>query len=208
MSTYMKALRRLEHDGQIAPAAAPRRRRAAREADEAAARPVAPAAAASSGVEELLDRLRALAVPGAAARVLVFAPVEAANAARGVVESLAARAGELRLPLAVAELTRAGGAARLAPRSGEARPLDLDGPGLAGALREWADAAAASLALVVAPPLLRSIDAALLGAAGDGLVLVAETGATTRAALRAAAARARAGGCRTLGVVLTRPDEG
>lgn len=51
-------------------------------------------------------------------------------------------------------------------------------------------------------PVLRSVDAVLLGAAGDGLILVAEDGVTERAALRAAADRARDGGCRTLGVVL------
>lgn len=211
MSTYMKALRRLERDGQIAPAAAPAMRRAAREADEAPARrPAAPAAAAPPEVEALFDRLRTLAAPGAAARVLVFAPVDRPGAARGVVEALAARARELRLPVAIAELTRAGGAAQLAPRGGEGwppLPVDLDGPGLAAGLREWVGTAAtAPLVLIDAPPLRRSIDAVLLGAACDGLVLVAETDATERGALRAAAERAREGGCRTLGVVLTRRE--
>ncbi len=49
----------------------------------------------------------------------------------------------------------------------------------------------------------RSVDAVLLGAACDGLVLVAEDGVTDRSALRAAADRARDSGCRPLGVVLT-----
>jgi hypothetical protein len=203
MSTYMKALRRLERDGQIAPApAAPARRRAAREAEDAAPRRPA-AAAGAAEVEALFERLRTVAAPGAPGRVLVFASVDAPGGARGVVEALAARARELRLAVAVGELTRSGGAAHLAARGGEARPLDLDGPGLAAGLCDWLGAAAAApLVLIEAPPVSRSVDAVLLGAACDGLVLVAEAGATERGALRAAAARARDGGCRTLGVVL------
>ena len=38
MSTYMKALRRLEHDGQMTPSAIPARRRAVREAEEVSVR--------------------------------------------------------------------------------------------------------------------------------------------------------------------------
>ena len=212
MSTYMKALRRLEHDGQMTPSAIPARRRAVREAEEVSARQRATASApAPAEVEALFGGLRTLAAPGGAARVLVFAPVAVPGAARGVVEALAARARELCLPVAVGELTRANGAALLASRGGDGRaprPLDLDGPALAAGLREWVDAAAAPLVLLAAPPLLRSVDAVLLGAVCDGVVLVAETGATERGALRAAADRARDGGCRMLGVVLTRRDEG
>ena len=142
--------------------------------------------------------------------MLVFAPVSVPGAARGVLEALAMRARELRLPIAVAELTRAAGAPQLVARGGEARPprpLELDGAGLAATLREWlGELATASLVLIDAPPIQRSVDAVLLGAACDGLVLVAETDVTERAALRAAAERARDGGCRTLGVVLTKRE--
>lgn len=212
MSTYMKALRRLERDGQMAPApaAAPARRWAERDDPRESARRVAPAPPlAAPEAAALLDRLRALAAQGEPARVLVLAPVVVPGAARGVVDGLAARAGELRLPLAVAELARSGGVAHLIERGGraEVRPpcaIDLDGADRGAALRDWLDGVAgAPLVLIEAPPLQRSIDAVLLAAACDGLLLVAETGATERADLRAAAERARNSGCRTLGVVLT-----
>ena len=215
MSTYMKALRRLESDGQMAPPApvsAPAVRRAGREAEETTARraPLT-ASAAVPEIEALLDQLRTLASQGDAARVLVFAPVSTPGAARGVLEALATRARELRLSLAVAELSRSGGAPQLVARGGEARPahpIELDGPALAAGLRDWLGALPpAALVLIDAPPIQRSVDAVLLGAACDGVVLVAETGVTERAALRAAAERARDGGCRTMGVVLTRRGE-
>ncbi|HSQ01251.1 MAG TPA: hypothetical protein VL049_28860 [Candidatus Dormibacteraeota bacterium] len=213
MSTYMKALRRLESDGQLAapaPATAPVVRRATRDAEEATRRrlPTSPASAAPE-IEALLDQLRTLAAQGDGARVLVFAPVSIPGAARGVLEALATRGRELRLPIAVAELARTAGTPQLVVRGGEApaRPLELDGPGLSATMREWrGDLAPAPLVLIDAPPLQRSVDAVLLAAACDGLVLVAETGLTERAALRAAAERARDGGCRTLGVVLTRRE--
>lgn len=211
MSTYMKALRRLERDGHLVAApAAPARPWTPREAEAAPARraaSVSPAAAAPA-VAELLDRLRALAAQGEPARVLVVAPVAMPGGARAVVDALAARGAELRLPVAVAELARNGGAAELVERAGrgEARPpcaVDLDAPELAGAVRDWlAGAAGAPLVLIEAPPLQRSIDAVLLAAAVDGLVLVAETGVTERGDLRAAAERVRTAGCNTLGVVL------
>jgi hypothetical protein len=211
MSTYMKALRRLERDGQLAAApAVPARPWPSREAETAPARRAVPAAPrpATPAVAELLDRLRGLAAQGEPARVLVVAPIAVPGGARGVVDALAARGAELRLPVAVAELARSGGAAQLIERAGraEARPaaaVDLDGPRLGDALRDWLAAVAhAPLVLIEAPPLQRSIDAVLLAAAADGLVLVAETGATERADLRAAAERARLAGCNTVGVVL------
>ncbi|MBX3025247.1 hypothetical protein KF840_10085 [bacterium] len=97
----------------------------------------------------------------------------------------------------------------LRARDGDAAPLPLplDGPELGAALRAWLDAQPpAPLRLIEAPPLQRSLDAVLLAGACDGLLLVAETGVTTRAALRAAAERAREGGCVTVGVVLTGRD--
>jgi len=198
MSSYMQALKRTQQ--VVTPLVEPRR--LAREVE---------AAAASASVPEigaLLDTLRALAAQGTPARVVVFAPVAAGAAAREVVDALAGRARELRLPVAAAALARSGGGATLAERGAAVRPprtLDLDGPALGAAVGEWlSGAAAAQLVLIDAPPVLSSIDALLLAGACDGLVLVAESGATRRADLRTAAARVHAAGCRALGVVLTR----
>ena len=216
MSTYMKALRRLERDGQLAAAPAvparpwPTREAATRETEAAPARRAVPGAprSATPAVAELLDRLRALAAQGEPARVLVFAPIAVPGGARGVVDGLAARGAELRLPVAVAELARYGGAAQLIERAGraETRPaaaIDLDGARLADGLRDWLAAVEqAPLVLIEAPPLQHSIDAVLLAAAADGLVLVAETGVTERADLRAAVERTRGSGCRVVGLVL------
>ena len=207
MSSYMQALKRLRDDALPA-AAAPRaasqeaaRTRPVARAAAAAATPAVPSAAPQ--INALLDRLRALAAQGAAARVLVFAAVESGGAARRVVDALAARGRELGLPVAAAELTRAGGQAQLAARGSAPRGLTLDGPALPAGLAAWLDdCAAAPLVLFDAPPVLSSIDGLLLAAACDGLVLIAETGATARQALREASARAQAAGCRLLGVVL------
>jgi Mrp family chromosome partitioning ATPase len=158
----------------------------------------------------LLDQLRTLAAQGAPARVIVFAAVEPGAAARRVVTGLAARARALDLAVAVGELTRRGAQALLVerdstPRAG--RALELDGAGLAAALQTWLEPnAAAQMVLIEAPPVAASVDALLLAGACDGIVLVAETGATARAALRAAADRVRHAGCRALGVVLTRQN--
>ncbi len=198
MSSYMQALKRTQQ--VVTPRVEPRR--IAREVE-------APAVAASAPeVAALLDSLRALAAQGTPARVLVFAPVVAGPAAREVVDALAGRARELRLPVAVAGLARSGGAATLAERGTATRPpcgLDLDGAALGAAVGEWlSGTAAAQLVLIDAPSVLSSIDALLLAGACDGMVLVAESGVTARADLRAAAARVQAAGCRALGVVLTR----
>jgi hypothetical protein len=146
-----------------APVSAPAVRRTGREAEETATRraPLAPSAAAPE-IEALLDQLRTLAAQGEAARVLVFAPVSTPGAARGVLEALATRARELRLPLAVAELSRGGGTPQLVARGGDSRPvaIELDGPALAAGLRDWlGEQAQAALVLIDAPPIRRSVDA-------------------------------------------------
>ncbi len=68
-------------------------------------------------------------------------------------------------------------------------------------------APAAELVVIAGPPLAVSIDAALLACACDGLVIVAESEVTDRAALRTAAERARIAGCRTLGIVMHGPKD-
>jgi Mrp family chromosome partitioning ATPase len=112
----------------------------------------------------------------------------------------------------VAELTGRGGRSLLAPFATASNPdttipglsIDLDTGLTTDQLHAWVGRAAPGVDLVVliGPPLAASIDAALLASACDGLVIVAESEKTERAALQTAAERARATGCRTLGVVM------
>lgn len=218
MSNYIQALKRLDADAPRGAGAVARRPERALRDEEAAVRAEAPAenraqpaaAGEDRAMAPLLDQLRTLAAQGARARVIVFAAVEPGPLARRVVTGLAARARGLDLPVAVGDLTRSGAQALLVergspPRAG--RPLELDGAGLAAALQAWLEPlAAAQLVLIEAPPVGTSVDALLLAGACDGIVLVAETGATSRAALRAAADRVRRAGCCALGVVLMRQD--
>ncbi len=60
----------------------------------------------------------------------------------------------------------------------------------------------ADLLLVAAPPILSSVDALLVARACDGLVLVAEPLATQREEFEIAVERAKASGCRVLGLVM------
>jgi hypothetical protein len=85
-----------------------------------------------------------------------------------------------------------------------AHAVDLDAGLTPDALGAWIDRVAphSDLVIVTGPPLATSIDAALLACACDGLVIVAESEVTERAALQVAAERARIAGCKTLGVVM------
>jgi hypothetical protein len=209
MSNYMQVLKRhRENSAAAALPLAPAARRPARELEDGALVRIgvpAPSMAAPA-IGALLDRLRLLAAPGGLARALVVASVHSAAASRAVIDGLAVRSRELALPVAIATLARHGGPALLTVRAagpGATQALDLDGPGLAAALAQWLDgSAAAPLVLIETAPAMASVDGLLLGAACGGVVLVAETGITTRAALRTAAERARAAGCRVVGVVL------
>jgi hypothetical protein len=221
MSNYIQALQRIELDEQRGVASIGREsvrysERPARAPDEAPA--LAPTAESvethmrgstlthgGEAIAALFDRLRTVSPQGETARVLVFAPVEAAGATRTVVDGLAGRARALAMRVGVGELARVGGQAVLGELNGGARHvLALDGGTLASAVASWlAPLGGPQLVLIEAPPVSASVDALLLAAACDGLVLVAQTGVTARAALRSATARADAVGCRTLGVVLT-----
>jgi hypothetical protein len=216
MSTSIQALKRLEHDDQLGIASVAREsvrysERPPRDADELPAAPPAASAApthASRGaaaIAGLLDRLRTVGGQADAARVLVFAAVGPDGSTRAVIDGLAGRGRELTIRVGVGELTRIAGQAVLAERGGAARrALELDGGPLTAAVASWLEPLGdPQLVLIEAPPVATSADALLLATACDGLVLVAQTGVTARAALRTAIERATAAGCRTLGVVLT-----
>jgi Mrp family chromosome partitioning ATPase len=82
--------------------------------------------------------------------------------------------------------------------------LDLRGGPIPAELSSWLQAAAGDFDLVIveAPALARTVDAALLARACDGLILVVDSKTTTRDALRSAVDRAQAVGCRILGLVM------
>jgi hypothetical protein len=108
----------------------------------------------------------------------------------------------------VATLSRTAQGSTLLPADGAsggaALAVDLDAGSSPQALTAWVERTApgSDLVILTGPPLATSIDAALLACACDGLVIVAESEVTERAALQVAAERARIAGCKTLGVVM------
>ncbi len=60
-----------------------------------------------------------------------------------------------------------------------------------------------ALTIIQAPPLLHSVDAALVARACNGLVLVVEPLHTAREMLRTAVERARTADCRILGLAIS-----
>jgi hypothetical protein len=84
-------------------------------------------------------------------------------------------------------------------------PCNLKGRPAEEVARRWLEDAISGhdLLIVEAPPLSASVDAALLGRACSGLVLVAEALATARQDLGQAAETARLADCPLLGLVLT-----
>jgi Mrp family chromosome partitioning ATPase len=170
-----------------------------------------PSADAVGGVAALFENLRVLATRRAT-RTVVFAGASVGTGVDLVATALASHAARSGSRVFVAELAGRGGRSLLAPFATASNPdanvpglaVDLDAGLSADQLHAWIGRAAPSVDLVVliGPPLASSIDAALLAGACDGLVIVAESEKTERVALQTAAERARATGCRTLGVVM------
>jgi Mrp family chromosome partitioning ATPase len=175
---------------------------------------------ADAAYRVLFDNLRALANERPI-RALVFASTSVEESPRPVITGLAAEATRLGRRVVIAVLTESAGRSLLQRRpsesdqgrpsesdqgtgAGDALSLDLSRPDWQAAFEDWLchAAAGADLIIVEGRPLEQSIDAALIARACDGLVLVARTEVTPRHTLQAAAERARAVGCRTLGVVM------
>jgi len=184
---------------------------------EAAAEPPSMSAEAATVFATLFDNIRACTATQPV-RTLVFAGVSAADPTRAVIGGLRAQAERHNLTVSTGKISHWGGGrtARRTPTFETADSAGGNGTALLGesggstATTEgtsWPQAVegAADLVLIEGPPLDQSIDAVLLGRASDGLVIVARTGVTARAALANAAERAKAVGCRTLGIVLQRP---
>lgn len=74
----------------------------------------------------------------------------------------------------------------------------------AQSLKDWFERVGlgGDLLLLIAPPLLDSVDGALVGREGQGLILIAEAGVTGRSELKEAVELVRTAGCELLGVVL------
>lgn len=158
-----------------------------------------------SGIATLLDSIRLIS-NGRERRVVVFCGASNAEAVTALAEALVAHAERTGMRALLATLTRTGTGSAVVPAhiAGSALPVDLDAGTSIDALAAWADQLdhANDLVVVTGPPLASSIDAALLACASDGLVIVAESEVTERAALQVAAERARIAGCKTLGVVM------
>ena len=176
----------------------------------------------------LLESLRALATDLPVPTV-VIAGVEAEEAARAVIAGINIQAHLHGLNLVLAKLVPQQGNRVLrkrVPRTSESttslsrdETYDSHGPAAMGiemvgapdpqVLREWYERAAEGndLLIVEAPPMLRSVDAALLGRACDGLVLVVQALSTKQEDLEAACEKARAAGCPPIGLVVADHSE-
>lgn len=176
----------------------------------------------------LLESLRALATDLPVPTV-VIAGVEGEESARSVIAGVNIQAHLHGLRLVLAKLVPQQGHRVLrkrVPRTDTSstsitrdETYDSHGPAAMGiemvgapdpqVLREWYEKAAEGndLLIVEAPPMLKSVDAALLGRACDGLVLVVEALATKQEELEAAVEKARAAGCPPLGLVIAEHSE-
>lgn len=173
----------------------------------------------------LLESLRALE-PRLEVPTVVIAGVDAPAAARPVIAGLILQAHLRGLALSLGKLVPGKGFRLLRRRVPRTTPGDdtrapgLDGPGEDMALQivgapppdvvtSWYERAAegADLLLIEAPPLLESVDAALLARDADGLVLVVEPTVTRQDDFETAVERARAAGSPPIGLAMSRHRE-
>ena len=167
----------------------------------------------------LLESLRALDttldVP-----TVVIAGVSTAESARPLIAGLIIQAHLNGLHLALGKLVPGKGFRMLRKRISRAEPgEDTRAPGASGpedlalqivgapdmaTLRNWYVRAAegADLLLVEAPPMIKSVDAALLGRACDGMILVAQPMTTRQEDFEVAVEKARAAGSPPIGLVM------
>jgi hypothetical protein len=154
----------------------------------------------------LLESIRLIA-NGRARRVVVFCGASTAEAVTTLAQDLAEHADRSGLTPFVGALFRSASGTIIAAANdaaASAQAVDLDAGLTVETFGAWIDRVAprSDLVVMTGPPLATSIDAALLACACDGLVIVAESEVTERAALQVAAERARIAGCKTLGVVM------
>lgn len=159
---------------------------------------------------DLLDNLRAR-VKTAPLPCVVVAGITATDSVASVIAGLTSQAESRGLKLLVGELVVTHGSRVLRRYEASATGDEVEGTGRPAAivLKEWLDLVGAGhdLILIVAPPVQVTVETALLGKAGDGLLLVVHPFATPRAELRGAARRSETAGCKVLGVVMNGSDE-
>lgn len=168
-------------------------------------------AATEGSYGRLLDSLRSAdtrySAPG-----IVLASTSSRRSVRSVIDGLTAQAHTMGVRLAVAELVFADAERVLRSREDSSTSLpttsslELTGSGSDQILQDWFERATAGVDLLIieGPPLARSVDAALMARAGDGLVIVAEPQATLVEEFETTIERAKASGCFVLGLVLHR----
>lgn len=219
MSEYLRVLKRLERDAPRSVSAPVRPAGNAKGtpaliavADDRSRTVLAPVSDdRAAAFAELYDTLRATA-NGDAPRSLVVASAAGDGSPRAIIEGLAMHVRRLGVRVRLAEVVESDGLPllRVRPEPGDpgrtpasTRPLDLRSHASADDVREWlASVSDADLTLIDGGALAASIDPALLACGCDGLLIVLRAEATAREALRVAAERARAVGCRTLGIVM------
>jgi len=155
----------------------------------------------------LLDSFRTLA-SGPRAPAVVVAGIDEESRLEELLEGLEAQASERGVRVFWARLTMESGRRLLRPveeESGGPAALDLGATPPSERVRAWFNTAGTGydLVLVAAPALESSLDAALLACDADGLVLAVEQLTTQRQILRESVERAKATGCRVLGLVIT-----
>ena len=173
----------------------------------------------------LLESLRALDTHLETPTVVV-AGIDTADAPRPVIAGLIIQAHLRGLKLSLGKLVPGKGFRLLRKRvprttpgddtrapgvdaSAEDLALQIIGAPPTNVLEDWYDKAAgnADLLLIEAPPLIESVDAALLARASDGLVLVVEPTKTRQADFETAVERARAANCPPIGLVMSHHRE-
>ena len=164
------------------------------------------AAEALPGISTLLESIRLIA-NGRDRRVVVFCGASTAEAVTTLAQGLAQHAERSGMTAFIGSLFRSAAGTIVAAAhdaATTAQAVDLDAGLTPDMFATWLDRVApeSDLVIVTGPPLATSIDAALLACACDGLVIVAESEVTERAALQVAAERAKIAGCKTLGVVM------
>jgi Mrp family chromosome partitioning ATPase len=219
MSEYLRVLKRLEGDTQRSAPPAPGGSGSPKGtpalvavADDRARTVLAPVADdRAAAFAALYDNLRATA-NGDATHSLVVASAGVDDSRRAVIDGLAMHVRRLGHRVCLAEVVESDGLPllRIRPEPGDpgragasTRPLDLRSHASADHVRTWlASVVDVDLTLIDGGALAKSLDPALLACGCDGLLIVVRSEATAREQLRIAAERARAVGCRPLGIVI------
>ncbi len=157
----------------------------------------------------LLDAMRTVAGTSQAPCIVV-AGIASAASGQAVIEGVTDQAALRGVRLRIGDVSVTQSQRTLSIRDDrsavidESLSLELAAPSAQEALKTWFVTASSGfdLLIVAAPPILSSVDALLVARACDGLVLVAEPLVTQREEFEIAVERARASGCRVLGLVM------